>query len=190
MNMETRIVLLSLTMISMGMYAAPMFSRRRILFGVTIDPAFRVSGEARHIVSRYRLSVTGVLALAIGALWIASPHFTGLQWPIATVVLVLFQFLACVAAMAVANKRTRRLAGQQPPERTASLQPRTSRPPGGWALLTGPMVIVIAGGIVLFANRSSIPVETFRAALSLMLVASFAGVCLTGLACLGALRTR
>jgi uncharacterized membrane protein len=177
-------------MICMGMYAAPVFSRRGILFGVTVDPAFRLSGEARHIVSRYRLSVIAVLALSIGALWIASPHLTGLQWPIATVLLVLFQFLACVACMAAANKRTQTLAGQQPSERTASLQPRTSRRPGGWVLLIGPMLIVICGGIVLLANRNSIPSATFRGAMSLMLVASFAGVCLTGVACLGALRTR
>ena len=188
--MEMRIVLLSLIMIFMGMYAAPMFSRRGILFGVTVDPSFRLSGEARHVVSRYRLSVTAVLALSIGVLWIASPHLTGLRWPVAAVVLVLFQFLACGASMAVANQQTRMFAGQQPSERTASLQPRTSRLPGGWALWAGPMLIVSTGGVVLFANRESIPAATFRGSMSLMLVGLFAGVCFTGLSYLGALRTR
>lgn len=107
MNMETRIVFLSIIIMAAGMWATPLFSRRGIFFGVTIDPEFRITGDARRIVSRFRLAVIALAAISIAALWIVAPHLSGLQWPIATVILIIMQFLAGAGAMAVANRQTR-----------------------------------------------------------------------------------
>jgi uncharacterized membrane protein len=190
MNMEMRIVFLSIIITAAGMWAAPLFSRRGIFFGVTVDPEFRITGDARRIVSRFRQSVMAVTAISIGALWIAAPHLTGLQWAAATVILVLVQFGACVGALGIANRQTRTFAAQQPSERTVSLEPRPRTLPGGWPLLIGPMVIVIAAGAALFSRLDSMTAETFRGSMSMLLVALVSDLLLTGLACLGALRTR
>lgn len=188
--METRIVFLSIIIMAAGMWATPLFSRRGIFFGVTIDPEFRIAGDARRIVSRFRLAVIALAAISIAALWIVAPHLSGLQWPIATVILIIMQFLAGAGAMAVANRQTRAVAGQQPSKRTASLEPRTRTLPGGWPLLIGPMVIVIAAGAALFSRRDSMTAETFRGSMSMLLVAFVSDLLFTPLAYLGALRTR
>jgi uncharacterized membrane protein len=190
MNMETRIVFLSIIIMAAGMWASPLFSRRGVFFGVTVDPEFRMTGDARRIVLRFRQAVMAVTALAIASLWIAAPHLSGLQWAAATVIFVLVQFLAGVGALAVANRQTRAFAAKLSSERTASLEPRANTLPGGWPLLAGPMLIVIAAGAAVFARRDSMTAETFRGSMSMLLVAFISDLLLTGLAALGALRTR
>jgi hypothetical protein len=62
--------------------------------------------------------------------------------------------------------------------------------PGGWPLLIGPMLITTAAALALFVRRDSMTADTFRASMSMILVAFASGLLFTGLACLGALRTR
>jgi uncharacterized membrane protein len=117
MLVSSVIVLLSVTVLVLFL---PNVTRPDFLFGVTIDPAFRLSPEARRIVHRFRLFVSVSAALAIG-LALATGH-TGWE---------LLQVAGFTTALAMARRRT--LDHSAPPTRVmeADLAAPSEKFPGG-----------------------------------------------------------
>jgi uncharacterized membrane protein len=117
MLIYSAIVLLAVTVLVLFY---PNVTRPDFLFGVTIDPAFRLSPEARRIVRRFRFLVAVSAALAIG-LALASGY---MEWE-------LLQVGGFFIAVAIAHRRT--LEHAAPPTRImeADLAAPGEKFPGG-----------------------------------------------------------
>src|SRR5215470_19617590 len=66
----------------------PLYARRGIFFGVTVDPEFPDSEIGRRILWGYRRAVMAMTVVCIAALWLAVPRLSGPAAPIAVSSLV------------------------------------------------------------------------------------------------------
>jgi uncharacterized membrane protein len=119
MLVSSTIVLLLVTVLVLFL---PNVTRPDFLFGVTIDPAFRQTPEARRIVRRFRLFVAVSAGMAIG-LALATGH---MEWE-------LLQVVGFIISLAIAHRRTMEHAA--PPTRIveADLAAPSEKFPGGIA---------------------------------------------------------
>lgn len=117
MLVSSAIVLLAVTVLVLFL---PNVTRPDFLFGVTINPAFRQTPEARRIVGRFRLFVAVSAAIAIG-LALATGY---MEWE-------LLQVAGFTMALAIAHRRT--LEHAAPPNRLveADLAAPSEKFPGG-----------------------------------------------------------
>ena len=140
-------------LVTWAFWMLPQWTRPGIYFGVTVAPDFRKSPEAQRLLRRYRLEAMIHVAIAF-AMILASGLPT-------------FQFFAIIGgiwlavgpltAFVEAHKRVQRHAVQAVTVREAVLEPRSTRPPGGWIVQVGPFAILLATGIFLHFRWDAIP---------------------------------
>ena len=163
--------------ISLGIVAAaiiqckgPSAFRTGFFFGVTVDPEFARTEEARRIVWGYRRPIIIMAVICIAALWFAVPRLSGVAAPLTASAIVMIDVMAGMVSMAATARHVRPFAKVQDSTRTASLTPRTKTLPGGWLPFAGPILILGAVRWWLFARQASIPPAAYRGALSLLLI--------------------
>jgi len=149
---------------------APLNFRPGIFFGVTVDPEFLRTEDARRILWRYRRPIIVMTVLCIAALWLVVPRLSGPAAPLAASALVFLGVSVAIVSMARATSHVRPFAKPLSPIRTVSVIPRKRTLPGGWLPLFGPMLIVGTARWLLLTKRESMPPEVYRAALALLLV--------------------
>jgi uncharacterized membrane protein len=169
---------------------APSSFRPGIFFGVTVDPEFPHTADAQRILWRYRRNIIVMGAVCTAALWLAVPRLTGVAAPLATSALIFIGVGAAIVSMASASRHVRAFAKPHSTIRTVSLVPRKQTLPGGGIPFIGPTVIVIAIRLLLFTRRESMPPETYRNAVILLLVPFVATVFFTSVVWLATFRTR
>ncbi len=140
-------------LVTWAFWMLPQWTRPGIYFGVTVAPDFRKTPEAEHLLRRYRLEAMIHVAIAF-AMVLASA-------------LPSYQFLAFIGAIWLAvgpltafveaHKRVQRHAVQAVTVREAVLEPRSTRPPGGWIVQVGPFAILLATGVFLHFHWDEIP---------------------------------
>src|SRR5215471_10101245 len=166
--------------------------RPAIFFGVTVDPDFCRTEDARRILWLYRRPIIVMTVLCIAALWLAVPRLSGLAAPIAASALIFIEVSSAIVSMAAASRHVRAFAKAPSPTRTrtASLLPRNRTLPGGWLPLAGPVLIVGAARLLIFTRRELMPPETYNSVLVLLLVSFVANVFYMFVAWLIVFRTR
>jgi len=164
--------------------------RPGIFFGVTVDPDFCRTENARRILWLYRRPIIVMTVLCIAALWLAVPRLSGLAAPIAASALIFIEVSGAIVSMAAASRHVRAFAKTQSPIRTVSVMPRKRTLPGGWFPFVGPMLIVGAAWLLLFMRRDSISLEIYRGALALLLWAFVSNGHFMSVAWLVTFRTR
>ncbi len=134
-------------------HVMPSWSRRDLFFAVTVRPDFRSTGDAVDILWRFRLEVWIATGAAV-AMQLAKPF----PWEIANLLAPVFvQLIGGCAAWARARSRVMPAAVQPSTVRAADLSPRSNDWPGGWPILSGPLVILAATSMVLWQNWDQIP---------------------------------
>jgi len=131
----------------------PQWTRPGIYFGVTVQPDFRKTPEAQRMLRRYRIEATTHVAIAFAMILASSlPTYQFLAF-IGAIWLVVGPLTAFVEA----HKRVQRHAVQAATVREAILEPRNTRPPGGWVVQAGPLAILLATGAFLHFHWDEIP---------------------------------
>jgi len=159
--MDVRLIIWDVIVLSAtgGAMRGPFLARPGIFFGVTVDPGFPRTAEAKGILSVYRAIV---VATAIATLitahvvaWIgASAQGTKAATTFSSCAIL---FTVQLAAWLIASRQTRRFARQPSLVRTASLQPGERSLPGGLWFFGGPILISLMAGVVLAFRWESIP---------------------------------
>jgi uncharacterized membrane protein len=147
--------------------------RQGVFFGATVDPDFPRSEDGQRILWRYRRPVIVMAAVCMTALWLVVPRLSGIAAPLTASGLLFIEVFGAVVSMASASKLARAFAKPRSPTqtRTVSLAPRERTLPGGWLPFLGPMLIVGAARLFILTKRELMPPETYRGALTLLLVA-------------------
>jgi uncharacterized membrane protein len=148
----------------------PLNFRPGIFFGVTVDPEFPLTEDARRILWYYRRPIIVMTVLSIATLWLVVPRLSGLAAPLAASALIFLEVSVAIVSMAAARRHVRGFAKPLSPIRTVSVIPAKRTLPGGWLPLFGPMLIVGTARWLLLLKRESMPAEVYRAALALLLV--------------------
>ena len=148
----------------------PLNFRPGIFFGVTVDPDFPRTEDARRILWYYRRPIIVMTVLSITTLWLAVPRLSGVAAPLAASALIFLEVSVAIVSMAAASRHVRGFAKPLSPIRTVSVIPTKQTLPGGWLPLFGPMLIVGTARWLLLMKRESMPAEVYRAALALLLV--------------------
>jgi uncharacterized membrane protein len=147
-------MMLAVTFHALLFHAMPRFSRRDILFAVTVSDAF-VDGDGRRLVARYRAIVWCGAAAALTIL---------LLLPGAWVMMaaVAANMIVGVTAWLWAHRRARAHAVPDSDTRTASLVPRDTSLPGGALFASGPFVILLATAVLVWMNWDDVPGHSAR----------------------------
>ncbi|HVT49283.1 MAG TPA: DUF5808 domain-containing protein [Vicinamibacterales bacterium] len=131
-------------------HALPFFSRPDIVFSVTVADTFAAGSAAATLVRRYRTAVwIGAAAAAAGLLLVQSTEIG--------VGLLLAQGMLGVAAWLWARGQAQPHAASPPTVRTATIEPRQTRLPGGALFALGPLLVVAAAVSFLCWNWEAIP---------------------------------
>lgn len=134
-------------------YVLPVLTRSSVYFAITIDPAFRATPEARHILRGYHAGVllNALLAAALSVLgmwtrisWLAP---AGIYW------LALGNYFAFLYGRKATAPHHVRPASV----REAELVPRRERLPGGWLAQLGPFFLLFMIAMVLRRDWALIP---------------------------------
>ena len=181
---------LGLVLATVLLCVAPTTLRSGIFFGVTVAPEFRRTPDARRILWRYRRSVIVTTLVCITAMWVVVPRLTGIAAPLTSSALIFLGVGAAIVSTAIASRRVRPFASFHSPTRTASLRPRPQTLPGGPFAFAGPMLIVAVAHFLLFTRHDTLPPETYRAGLALLLTAYVANALFMWVAWLVVFRTR
>lgn len=189
MTPELAIIYASLIIGLTSSCVTPRFSRTGIFFGVTVHPEFHSTSDAAQILSRYRWTILSATVIGAVFVYAVSPLLHGLEWLIGAGAAILLQYCGWTMALRRANLRAQGFALPSS-IRTASLSPRQGTLPFGWLVFAGPMVLVIATGVLLFQRRETLLPEEFRGALSLLVAPLVADILFLSLACFSAFQTR
>ena len=150
MPQDVWLMFVLLTMNGGLMVGAPSFSRRDILFSVTVGEPFRLTSLARATTLHYRL-------LVIAGTLVAAAVVVAAESPRARIIGPLVQVAAAAGAWAWAHRRTLPHAAAVPATREVSLVARDTRLPGGPLAAIGPFVILGAAALYLYLNWDLIP---------------------------------
>lgn len=140
-------------LVTWAFWMLPQWTRPGIYFGVTVLPEFRKTPEAGRLLRRYRTEamIHGALAFAM-ILASALPRYSFFS-----VIGGLWLAVGPLTAFVEAHKRVQRHAVQAATVREAMLEPRSTRPPGGWIVQVGPFAILLAVGVFLHFHWDEIP---------------------------------
>ncbi len=150
MNTESLMMILPAALVGILMHALPLLSRREIFFGVTVDPSFVPSQEARRILFRYRVPVWVASLATLVLLWIGiSRHLNFL------VIASLFApVVVSFIAWARAHKQVLPHALPASTVRVASLSTREEPFPGGVLFAIGPVLLLLGAACILYLRSS------------------------------------
>lgn len=140
-------------MIAVLFHCLPEITRRDIFFAITVDPAFRTSGEARRILWQFRIAIWANSIIAIGIVWAGTA--SGIEWIPLTG--VLWQVAGMLPVFLRARKQTMAHAIAPTLRREATLAPRSKGGVGFALLQLGPFAILAAMAAYLNANWERIP---------------------------------
>jgi uncharacterized membrane protein len=156
MNVNTTLsvfVIAVVALLSVFFYVIPTLSRRSLFFAVTVDPEFRATPDASHILHGYRVGVILnaliALALAVIAMWI---HIVWLA-PVGVYWIAIGNYLAFLHGHKAAMAHRVRPSSS----RVAELVPRREHLPGGWFAQIGPFLLLLAAAMILHAHWDAIP---------------------------------
>lgn len=137
------------------LWLMPRLTRPDLYFAVTVPPGFRDGSEGTSILRRYRRELSGVsvLALTLLAACGLTPAF---RWaPLA----LMLQFGGCFVAFYRARGRVMPHAIPPTTIREAEVAFSNRRIPGGWAVASGPFVVLAACAGYLWSHWRRIPVR-------------------------------
>ncbi len=140
-------------LITWAFWMQPQWTRPGIFFGVTVAPDFRRTPEAQRLLQRYRFEAMIHVAIAFAMILAgALPRYS--FFPL---IGGLWLAVGPLTAFVEAHKRVQRHAVRAVTVREATLEPRSTRPPGGWIVQVGPFAILFAVGIFLHFHWDEIP---------------------------------
>lgn len=146
-------VLAVAALVTWAFWMLPQWTRPGIYFGVTVLPEFRKTPEARRLLRRYRLEAMIHVALAFAMILASAlPRYSFFS-----VIGGLWLAVGPLTAFVEAHKRVQRHAVQAATVREATLEPRSTRPPGGWIVQLGPFAILLGVGAFLHFHWDKIP---------------------------------
>jgi uncharacterized membrane protein len=131
----------------------PQWTRPGIYFGVTVPPDFRRTPEAQRLLRRYRLEAMIHVTISLAMILASSLP----RYRFFAVLGALWLAVGPVTAFVEAHKRVQRHAVPAVNVREAILEPRNTRPPGGWIVQVGPVGILLAVGVYLHLHWDEIP---------------------------------
>ncbi len=135
-----------LILVGLVLYIAPRFARPGLLFGVTVDPAFKSDDRAGRITRRYGLEIGVHFAIA-AALGYALGPLVGLLW----------QIFGGLFAFAHANRAVKPYASaERPVQETALPLPREDSTSGA-VLALAPLALLAALAWYAGAHQDRIP---------------------------------
>lgn len=146
------------------LWLTPGFTRRDLLFGVTVAPNARATDAGRRIIRGYRLGVAGVAALALIALGLGLALAPASSWQSGVPTLaVLLIFVAYLVPYLLAYRASRRLRVDSRPgavesvAREAELRPRRYGEfvPLAWEIL--PIALIVATAVYLASLYPAAP---------------------------------
>ena len=140
-------------LVSWAFWMLPQWTRPGIYFGVTVAPDFRKTPEAQRLLRRYRLEAMIHVALAFAMILASAlPRYSFFS-----IVGGIWLAVGPLTAFVEAHKRVQRHAVQAVTVREGVLDPRSTRPPGGWIVQVGPFAILLATGVFLHFHWDEIP---------------------------------
>ena len=140
-------------LVSWAFWMLPQWTRPGIYFGVTVAPDFRKTPEAQRLLRRYRLEAMIHVALAFAMILASAlPRYSFFS-----IIGGIWLAVGPLTAFVEAHKRVQRHAVQAVTVREAVLEPRSTRPPGGWIVQVGPFAILLATGVFLHFHWDEIP---------------------------------
>lgn len=140
-------------LVTWAFWMLPQWTRPGIYFGVTVEPNFRKTQEAQRLLQRYRLEAIIHVAIAF-AMILAS---TLPQYSFFSIIGAIWLTVGPLTAFVEAHKRVQRHAVRAVTVREAVLEPRSTRPPGGWIVQVGPFAILFATAAFLHFHWEEIP---------------------------------
>lgn len=140
-------------LVTWAFWMLPQWTRPGIYFGVTVEPDFRKTQEAQRLLQRYRLEAIIHVAIAF-AMILAS---TLPQYSFFSIIGAIWLTVGPLTAFVEAHKRVQRHAVRAVTVREAVLEPRSTRPPGGWIVQVGPFAILFATAAFLHFHWEEIP---------------------------------
>ena len=134
--------------------AVPAFTRPDLFFAITVHPEFRHTDSARAILRRYRVAVVihTIVALLLTGTLLLAPALVAL--PVAG---VLWQLGGTTFAYLHARRCTFPFAAAPSMEREAPLDTRKARTGGGWAIRSGPFLLLVGVAAWLRVHWKEIP---------------------------------
>ncbi len=140
-------------LVTWAFWMLPRWTRPGIYFGVTVPPDFKKTPEAQGLLQRYRLEAMIHVALAFAMILASAlPRYSFFS-----VIGTIWLAVGPLTAFVEAHKRVQRHAVQAAAVREAILEPRSTRPPGGWIVQVGPFAILLATGVFLHFRWDEIP---------------------------------
>ena len=140
-------------LVTWAFWMLPQWTRPGIYFGVTVAPDFRKTPEAQRLLRRYRLEAMIHVAIAFAMILASALP----RYQFFFIVGAIWLAVGPLTAFVEAHKRVQRHAVQAVTVREAVLEPRSTRPPGGWIVQVGPFAILLATGIFLHFHWDEIP---------------------------------
>lgn len=141
------------TLVTWAFWMLPQWTRPGIYFGATVAPDFRKTPEAGRLLRRYRLEAMIHVAIAFAMILASAlPRYSFFS-----VIGGLWLAVGPLTAFVEAHKRVQRHAVEAATVREAVLEPRSTRPPGGWIVQAGPFAILLAVGVFLHFHWDEIP---------------------------------
>ncbi len=146
-------VIAVVALVSIFFCALPNLSRRTVFFAVTVDPEFRATPGARHIVHSFRIIIflNALIAISVAALSI----WLRIVWliPLSVASLAIGNYFAFLHG----RKFTMPHRVTPSTTRTVEVAPRREHLPGGWFAQVGPFLLLSVVAIVLYQHRDAIP---------------------------------
>ena len=140
-------------LVTWAFWMLPQWTRPGIYLGITVAPDFGNTPEAERLLQRYRLEAMIHVAIAFGMVLVgALPGYSFLP-----IIGGLWLAVGPLTAFVEAHKRVKRYAVRAVTVREATLEPRNTRPPGGWFVQVGPFAILLAVGLFLHFHWDEIP---------------------------------
>jgi len=131
----------------------PEITRPDIFFAVTVNPDFRASGDARHVLGQFRIALWIQTAIAVAIVFAGTA--AGSTWvPLAG---IFWQAAGVLAAFLRARSGTLPHAAAPTGQREAELAPRSAGGVSFGLLQAGPFAILAACAAYLKANWKRIP---------------------------------
>ena len=140
-------------LVAWAIWMLPQWSQPGICFGVTVNPDFRGTPEARRLLRSYRLKAMIHVAISF-ALILAGvlPKY----WPL-LIIGVIWLGVGPLATFVEAHQAVLPHAVAAVTVREAVLERRDTRLSGGWIVQLGPFAILLATGIYLNLHWGEIP---------------------------------
>jgi uncharacterized membrane protein len=132
----------------------PGLTRPDVFFAVTVEPAFRATGEGRRATALYRAVSVAASVLALAALWLTAHRDAREPW---AVLALLVQIAGTTGGFLLARRLVLPHAAQPATAREAVLSPSRGALPGGWLLQAVPFLVLAVIAVVVQLRWADMP---------------------------------